>query len=132
MQTIDEIWTKKQFRRFGHFSPILAIFTNFRGRISFFFWRFSHFEFLFNVSEITKGCFLPWCLGNDPILEDLNDFSKFCGLLKKKIFVPAKIPEKWRSDARKMPVSRSKIFFSTKNWVIPSVIYIGTMPEEIS
>ena len=115
MQNIDEIWTNKKFRRFGHFSPILTILPIFGHEYLFFCWRFSHFEFLFNVSEITKGCFLPWCLGNDPILEDLNDFSKFCGLLKKKDIRPRENTWKMTFGCPKnASISVKKMFFKKK------------------
>ena len=131
MQNLDEIHTKIKFGILTIFRRFLAIFLDFRGQF-FFFCTFSNFEFLFYHFEIIRGCFIPWCLGNHPIFEDLNDFSKFCGILKKKIFVPTKIHEKQRSGGRKMPLTWSKMFFSTRNWVIPSVIHIRTMPEKIS
>ena len=90
MENIDEIRTNKKIRHFDCFLPIFGHFPDFRGQFFFFFRGFSRFQFLFNLSEIIRGCSLPWCLGNGPIFEDLNDFSKFCGILKKKNIRPHK------------------------------------------
>ena len=93
MENIDEIRTNKQ--KFGIltvFCRFLAIFPDFGGQF-FFFRGFSRFQFLFNLSEIIRGCSLPWCLGNGPIFEDLNNFSKLCGLNPKNdVWVPEKCP----------------------------------------